>query len=385
MAMKFSCTQENLNQGLAVVSHIAHKNINLPILGNVLVKCDNKVLRFTTTNLEIAINCIVRGKVEDIGEFTLPSKLFADYINLLPNERVDLSLEGDSVSIGCGTYQTKLKGISASEFPLIPSIERKQRYKVNVGALRQAIGQVLFAVASNESRPEISGVLFQFRPADDHIQLVLAATDSYRLAERTLDIPKEAESPSETVSVIVPARTVAELMRILGVFKDGIDNPSDIEIFLGEGQVLFIYNNVEFISRTIEGRYPDYRQLIPEQHQTEVLVPRDELLRAMKATSLFSKSGLNDVQLRFAPETAIHVSAMNAQTGEHAVDLQGVVKGNENQVTVNFKYFIDGVNNVNADMVAIQMIDGLNPCVIRPASKDGSRQEYLYIVMPIRQ
>ena len=380
--MKFSCTQENLNQGLSVVSHIAHKNINLPILGNVLIKSENKVLKLMTTNLEVAISCIVRGKVEEPGDFTVPSKLFSDYVSLLPNERVDISQEGESVVISCGSYQTKLRGIGASEFPLIPSIERKQTFTLNVNALRKAIGQVLFAVAPNESRPEISGVLFNFNSERAKNRLVLAATDSYRLAEKVIPLTAGEGTSEEHVAVIVPARTVAEIVRILGVFKDGIENPQDIQIAIGENQILFLYNNVEFVSRTIEGKYPDYRQLVPEKFETEVIVPKQELLRAVKTTSLFSKTGLNDITLRFTPEKSVHVSATNSQTGEHAVDLDGQVKGKENTVTVNFRYFLDGINNVETDSASLRLIDGMNPCIVNPVQNDP---DYLYIVMPIRQ
>jgi DNA polymerase-3 subunit beta len=381
--MKFSCTQENLNQGLSVVSHIASRNVNLPILGNVLVKCDDKVMRFMSTNLEIAVSCTVRGKIEDQGEFTVPSKLFADYVSLLPKERVDVHQEGNVMVVACGSYQTKLNGIPASEFPLIPSVEGKQKFSVKIGDLRRAIGQVLFAVAPNESRPEISGVLFKFLPAGGGTELVLAATDSYRLAERTVPVTASGNAPKEPVSVIVPARTVAELMRILGVFRDAAGGADSVDIDLGENQVLFVLDNVELISRTIEGKYPDYRQLIPDRFDTEAVIAKDDLARAVKTASLFSRTGLNDVHVSFSPDGKVALKSLNSQTGEHAVELDGTIKGKENAVTVNFKYFLDGVNNIEGDDVAVQLIDGMSPCLLRAAGKDKS--DYLYIVMPIRQ
>ena len=365
------------------MSHIATKNVNLPILGNVLITCDNKVLRFTATNLEVAVNCSVRGKVEAAGQYTVPSKLFADYISLLPNERVDVALDSDALVVACGSYQTRLKGIPSSEFPLIPSIERKHRFVLKVDELRRAIGQVLFAVSPNESRPEISGVLFKFQPNKQEMRLVLAATDSYRLAEKTIQVQPAPDLSKEELSVIVPARTVSELVRILGVFKDAIDNPETIEIFIGENQILFSYNNTEFVSRTIEGKYPDYRQLVPERFETEVVVPKEDLLRAVKTTSLFSRTGLNDINLSFTADKMVRVKAMNAQTGEHVVDLDGAVKGKDNGVTVNFRYFMDGINNIDGDSVMIQLIDGLNPCLVKPFG--DAADDYLYIVMPIRQ
>lgn len=380
--MKFTCTQENLNQGLAVVSHIANRNVNLPILGNVLVKSEEKILRLLATNLEIAVNCVVRGKVEESGEFTVPSRLFSDYVALLPKDRVDVVQAGNQVTVACGAFQTKLNGIPASEFPLIPAVEKKHVFTVDVADFRRAIGQVLFAVAPNESRPEISGVLFKFAPGRDGLELVLAATDSYRLAEKTM-AAESATKAKEPVALIVPARTVAEIVRILGVFKEALNNPERIEIGVGESQVVFTYDNVELISRVIEGRYPDYRQLVPDRFETEVALDKAELQRAVKTASLFSRAGLNDVHLKFDPSGKVNLSALNSQTGEHAVDLTGEVKGKPNAVTVNFKYFLDGVNNVDGEAVRLQLVDGMSPCLVRPG-KDV-KEDYLYIVMPIRQ
>jgi DNA polymerase-3 subunit beta len=380
--MEFSCTQENLNVGLAVVSHIASRSVNLPILGNVLVKADDSSLKMMATNLEVAVSCTVRGKIEKPGEFTVPSRLFSDYVSLLPKERVDVAQEGNTLSVTCGQYRTKLAGMPASEFPLIPRVESAHQFSVNVAGFRRAVSSVLFAVAPNESRPEISGVLFRFASGQDGPTLTLAATDSYRLAERTL--PLAGGTVDDPISVIVPARTVAEVIRILGVFRERLGSPETMNINIGEGQVLFAYDSAELVSRIIEGKYPDYRQLIPESFATEAVISREELARAVKASALFSRSGLNDVHFRLAPDKPIALSSANTQTGEQAVEVEGDVSGKENSVTVNFKYFLDGVANIETERVLLQMNDALSPCLLRPAADDGPTS-YLYIVMPIRQ
>lgn len=382
--MKFSCTQENLNIGLSVVSHIANRNINLPILGNVLIKAEESMLRFMSTNLEVAVSCAVRGKIEEGGEFTVPSRLFSDYANLLPKERVDVSDDGNSLSVSCGQYKTKLAGMPASEFPLIPKVSSDTTFIVSVADFRRAVSQVQFAVAPNESRPEISGVLFRFDASSGSPLLTLAATDSYRLAERLVSIAEVQGSLEEAVSVIVPARTVSEVVRILGVFKDNIEGVSGLEISVTDGQIKFLYNSVELVSRTIEGKYPDYQQLIPDRFATEIVVSRDELVRAVKASSLFSRSGLNDIHFNFEEDQPIKLNSMNSQTGEQSVEIDGDTSGQKNDITVNFKYFLDGVGNIEAERVLIQMNDGMSPCVLKPVTDDG-RSDYLYIVMPIRQ
>lgn len=381
--MKFSCTQENLNIGLSVVSHIANRSINLPILGNVLLKADDKTLQMMSTNLEVAVTCVVRGNVEKPGEFTVPSRLFSDYVSLLPKDRVDVTQDGQALAVTCGQYRTKLAGLPASEFPLIPQVEATRRYQVKASDFRRAVGQVLFAVAPNESRPEISGVFFRFGTAPDGPILTLAATDSYRLAERVIPMTG-GQVDGDPTSVIVPARTVSEVVRILGVFKDAVGSPETMEVAVGDGQILFSCNSVQIVSRTIEGKYPDYRQLIPDSFVTEAVVTKEELARAVRTSSLFSRSGLNDVHFNFAEDKPISLSSANTQTGEHLVEIDGDVHGKANAVTVNFKYFLDGVSNIESERVLIQINDALGPVLLKPVADDG-RDNYLYIVMPIRQ
>ncbi|MEA3272671.1 MAG: DNA polymerase III subunit beta, partial [Patescibacteria group bacterium] len=258
--MQFSCTKENLYRGLSVVSHITTKNINLPILNNVLVKTENKVLKLISTNLEIATSCVIRGKIEGDGDFTVPAKLFADYINLLPNERVDCNEENEFLSIKCGNYGTKIKGIPAADFPLIPQISKESSHRVFAPDLKRAIERVIFAASTNESRPEISGVFVSFNPEGLEGKAVLAATDSYRLAESKLQLNSEDNNKKE--SVIIPGRTLAEVLRVISVVGGSAEGNDVVEICIGENQILFSHNGVELSSRLIEGQYPDYHHVV---------------------------------------------------------------------------------------------------------------------------
>ena len=182
--MKITCTQENLNQGLGFVSHIASKNTSLPILSNVLIKAEKGSLSLTTTNLEMGINCLVRGKIDKDGSYTVSSKLFNDYVSLLPNQKIEIELKDDFLEIKCEDQDTKIKGNSAEEFPLIPQVEKKNPYICKISDLLNALSQVIFAVSVSETRPEISGIYFNF---SDNV-LTLTATDSYRLAEKKIKL-----------------------------------------------------------------------------------------------------------------------------------------------------------------------------------------------------
>ena len=380
--MKFSCTKENLHQGLSITSHISTKNVNLPILNNVLLKADGGGLKLISTNLEIAITCNVRGKVEQQGEYTVPSKLFFDYVNLLPNDRVDVDLLDDSLSIACASSKTKIKGIGAGDFPLIPPVTGGVKYRVDVKDLSRALSQVLFATATNESRPELAGVYVSFHgEKGGKGMLVLAATDSYRLGEAIVALKDSSEEPKD---IIVPQRTLAELNRVFSVFKDDVEAADQVEIEVADNQVVFRCGGVEITSRTIEGPYPDYRQIIPSNAVTEIVLDKSEFQKAIKTVSLFAKTGLFDIRLQtMANDQKFKLSANDTQRGENNIDIDSMIEGTDNDVTVNFRYLLDGANAIGSEKIVCRLIDAASPLILKPFEAPG--EQYQYVVMPIRQ
>ncbi len=378
--MKLSCTRDNLHQGLSITSHLMTKNVNLPILQNVLVKAEGGTIRFTSTNLEMAVNCTVRGKVEEPGEYTIPSKLFFDYVSLLPNETIQIESDDQKAQVQCGTYKTKINGLGASEFPLVPSVEGEHSFQIPVSELKTALSQVLFAVATNESRPELTGVSFAFHMHEGEGRLTLATTDSYRLAEKTIPV---VSGVTNDFGVVIPSKTLSEVSRILSVFKDDVELPSTITMSLSNSQVVFIYGPVELISRTIDEQYPDYKQIIPSDFQTQSVIDKGDFIKAVKTASLFSKTGLFDVNLSFDPETKqLSVSATDATRGANTTHCSADISGKTNNVTVNFRYLLDGLQAIPSDQVVFEMIDASNPCLLSPK---GNTDAYRYVVMPIKQ
>jgi len=387
--MKITCTQENLNQGLGFVSHIASKNTSLPILSNVLIKAEKGSLSLTTTNLEMGINCLVRGKIDKDGSYTVSSKLFNDYVSLLPNQKIEIELKDDFLEIKCEDQDTKIKGNSAEEFPLIPQVEKKNPYICKISDLLNALSQVIFAVSVSETRPEISGIYFNF---SDNV-LTLTATDSYRLAEKKIKLKEKGKEAKE---VIIPARTIMELFRILsglvgtGETTDEEANNNKLEIYFEDNQVLFVVNNVELVSRIIEGQYPNYKQIIPTTHKTRAIIGVSDFIKAVKTAALFSRTGIYDINLEFKDGKFI-VSSTNSQLGENKSKLESKIDGEDNKIIVNFRYLLDGLQNIDSTDVILEMTDINNPCLLKPAeSLDEKKQaiaaeDYLYIVMPIKQ
>ncbi len=379
--MKFTCTQENLNQGFQIVQHATSKNLNLPILNNVLINLKENEIKLLTTNLDIGISYTVRGKIEKEGSFTVNAKLISDYVNLLPKENIDITLDDkEQLHVKCSGHQTKIKGLNAADYPLIPELSKKTKSSVNVELFREALNSVLFAVSKNENRPELNGILFKFV----NNQLVLAATDSYRLAERKISIKQNSLG---SVNIIVPSRTLQELVRVLSILKSNIKEDSEIEIYLSEGQILFVFDNFELVSRLIEGNYPDYEQIIPGKFNTQVICSVSDLLKNIKTVSLFVKENINDINLQFQVnndytlKSAVHIRAFNEQLGESDATTNANITGIDNNIVVNFVYLLEGLNNIKTEEVKLEIIDNLSPIVISSANQD----QYLYIVMPIRQ
>ena len=374
--MKISTLQENLKNGLFIVSHIAGKNVNLPILNNVMIKSTQGDIELITTDLEIGIVSKVRGKIEKEGEFTIEAKILSDYISLLPNQKIDLEINKNNALIKCENYNTVIKGEGAEEYPLVPKVEKEIYFKTNINDFKKALSQVIFAVSVGETKMELSGVFFSFNKE----KLIMAATDSYRLAERIINIETNTK---EEKSVIIPAKALQEVIRIISALKnEDLNENKDIVFYLSDNQILFTIGSTEIVSRLIEGQYPDYKQLIPVNHKTKAKIDRTELLRAVKAAALFSKIGINDINLDF-PENKnkVIVSSASSQTGENIAELDAETNGKDNGIVVNYRYVLDGINNIDSEKIIIEVVDGNTPCVL----KGENNGNYSYIIMPIKQ
>jgi DNA polymerase-3 subunit beta len=380
--MKFSTLKENLKEGLNLVSHIAGKNQNLPILNNVMIDAKEGDIKLITTNLEIGIVHTIRGKIEKEGEFTVGAKMVSDYINLLPNKQINITKKEENIQVECENYKTKIKGQVADDFPLIPTVDKKDGFTIDVASFKKALSKVVFAVSSGESRLELSGVVFVFSENN----LTMAATDSYRLAEKKVDIQTDPSSSLvEGQKIIVPAKTLQELIRVLSSIKeeDIKENKEEkAEFFVSDNQIMFVFKNTKLVSKLIEGQYPDYQQIIPTETKTSAVVNREELIRAVKTSSLFSKTGVNDINLDFPQgKGKLVVSSASGEAGENLVDVEADISGEDNGIIINYSYLLDGLSHINEENVKIEVIDNNTPCIIRPMEE----KEYLYIIMPIKQ
>lgn len=379
--MDISVLQENLKQGLFTVNHIAGKNINLPILNNIMIRAKNGNIELISTNLEIGITYKIRGKIEEEGTYTVDSKIITDFVTLLSNQKINIKKSENELLVSCGNYKTKIKGQNSNEYPLIPTVDRKECYSVNANSFRESLSQVVFAVSKSESRIELSGVYFNFK--DD--KLTLVATDSYRLSEKEIKIKIDNKNKNEFKSVIVPLKTLQELIRILTGLKDSINIKSDdccIDFYISDNQILFLIKSTQLVSRLIEGQYPDYKQIIPRKASTVAIVSKKELIRAIKVSVLFSKVNINDTRLKFKKnENIITVISASSNTGESNTRIESDIQGIDNDIVVNCNYLLDGLNNISDENIKIEIVNNNTPCVLKSEKENG----YLYIIMPIKQ
>lgn len=371
--MKFICTKENLLGGITSVAPITGKHAHLPILNNILIHASPTQITLTGTNLEATLNAVVRGKIEQEGDFTIPARTFADYVALLPQEtNVECEVVGSELVVRASRQKAKIKGSPATEFPATPHTEGGDELALPTDRLKRALQRVLLSVSHSEVRPELQGVLL-FIDVQDPMRVTLASTDSYRLTEVRVDLLAPHETP---VRVIIPQRAAQELCRLLSAA------PQTITLSVQEGQIVCRVGDVTLTSRLIDGNYPDYRQIIPKEWRTEIKMATQETLSAIRAAALFATQGVNAVLLHANPSVeTLSVTSASSQAGEQSSEIGVEGGGEENTVTLNHRFLLDGLAAVDEDRVELKIVNGESPCLMKPEKTD----EYLCIIMPIRQ
>jgi DNA polymerase-3 subunit beta len=378
--MRLSCLQENLSRGLAVVGRAVATRSTLPITQNVLLSVNQSMLQLSATNLEVAITTWTGAMVEDEGSVTVPARLLTEFVNSLPNERIDLELQPGSgvLQLTCARSQARIHGADAAEFPPIPTVEEGVGAQVDAPALRAAIARVAFAAATEESRPVLTGVEMKF----EGDRFSLAAADGFRLAvhQGVLREPVASE-----IKVIVPARTLNEVNRLLGDQEE----PVEITMTPAKGQVLFRIKGgetVEVVSQLLQGSFPNYQQLIPEKHDTRAVLDSPALLRAVRTAAIFARDGSNIIRLELSPGNGggdtgkVIVSARSQEIGDNQDEIDAdVIEGVEGKIAFNSRYLLDVLAALERGKVALETASSSSPGVFRPVDSE----DYIHVVMPM--
>jgi len=374
--MKVSCLQDNLAKGLGIVGRAVSTRSTLPVLANVLLATDNGRLKISATNLEIVITCWVGAKVYEEGAITIPARTLTDLVNALPQDQVDLVLNEttQTVHVSCLRTQANIKGIDAQEFPLVPDPDEENNIRLEADVLKQMINQVSFAAATDDARPTLTGVSTTFEGS----QILMAATDGFRLSLRSAHIPGYVE---ELISIIIPARALMDVARVV---SDDIDAVY-ISMPKGRNQIIFNMDNVILVSQLIDGTFPDYQPIVPTHHNTRTIVNTAEFRKACKTADIFARESSNTARISIETGNGLStafatVVATSTETGDNEAQIEASVDGEPIEIAFNVKYMTEVLNVVETPQVALETTSPMEPGVIKPVGDN----DFMHIIMPMQ-
>jgi DNA polymerase III subunit beta len=362
--MKLQVTQENLSKALSSVARVATSRGTLPVLANVLIKTADNRLSISATNLDIAITHHIGSKISEEGGVTIPARLTQDFVSSLPSGVIDLFLEETKLHITTEKYESTINGTVADEFPVMPAIADGKTWEVNSQLLKNALQQTLIAASSDEARPVLTGIYIHTH----NQKLYIAATDSYRLAEKMLTTQKT------DVELLVPAVAMQELLRLIG------DTDTNILVTHDEQQVQFKLNDTELVTRLIDGKYPDYRKLIPKAFEFQATLSKHDFVNITKVSSLFARESAGSVTINLNKDDGVmSIRSVASQLGENTASATAEITA-DGSITLNSRYIIDALNCVQGQTVVFGFNGKLEPCVI----SDPNNKDYLHVIMPLK-
>ena len=393
--MRLSILQENLSEGLSIVGRAILPHSMLSILSNILLSTDEDQLKLTATNLEISVSCWLDAQIKDNGSITLPAYLLTNLINLMPSEQINLEMITDMTSMNfkCARFESNIKGIDANEFPLIPTADGKKTLELPTATLRKIINQVIFAAAdAKDARTPLTGVSMQFKDT----YLILAAADGYRLSVSRIPLTVVIPEDLQATTIIVPARSLAEVNRISG--KADPNEPVELAVAIARNQILFrlvgksenkhgMLHRINLVSSLIDGKFPDFNTIMPKDFTTRSVLDTATFLRSLKVASLFARDTFDRVVLQITPGNGIMsglltLRATSAETGDSISKIDADVKGDALEIAFNIRYLIDALSVIDTPQVVLETSRPDRPGVFRPV--DAEPKEFIHVIMPMQ-
>jgi DNA polymerase-3 subunit beta len=381
--MKLTCTQENFKKAIYSTERVVGKQITLPILENILLETENGMLKISATNLEIGVFLKIGAKIEEDGAITVPARLISNFVNnLSAGEAVSLRVVDQTLHIESGTSKAQIKGLQSQDFPIIPEMEGSFLFSLSAQEMKENIPRLASCVSLDSARPELTGINMIL----EKMEIRLAATDSFRLAESIVTLIKDNAQAydlliEKTSSIIVPTSTFLEVFRVIGA------DTQEIKVGIEESQIFFQVDNVRIVSRLINGRYPEYKQIIPQEFSSQILLAKDEMLRSVKIAGIFtnSKSG----EIRFSAKASsgeVSVQSKAEEVGENQTLLKAQITGPDQEALFNPRYLSDGLSAIATANLALLMNSSSSPAVLRMVQGENNEQllNFTYIIMPIK-
>lgn len=373
--MNFTILAKELKKGLSFTEKITGKNLTLPILNNLLIEALPNFLKISSTDLEVGIEWWGHCKTEKEGSITVPAKFISQLVGVLPEEKIDIKTKGNTLLIEGKNIKTQIKGFSSEEFPIIPKFLKDIYIEMDGKKLKDGLISVVDMVSTSQVKPEISGVYFSFSKGS----IKLVATDSFRLAEKTIKDDFKNLFEKE-INFILPQKTTRELINILPEEDD-----KKIRIYFSESQVMFetflpnsTHPEINLVSRQIDGEYPSYEEIIPKTSKTKIILNKDEFVKQIKMAGLFGGK-TNEVLIKVG-ENNIEIKSQDDEIGESELSISAITEGDEAKVSFNYRFILDALTNIKSSEISFEMQGNDRPALIKPVG-DAS---YLYVVMPIR-
>ena len=368
--MKFTIPRSTLQIGINAVQNTVPTRSTLPVLSNIMVEAEEDRIKLSATDLEVSISSSIGAEVAEKGTITIPAKKFADIVRELPEAEVSLQTEDEKMHINCERASFTLIGLPADEFPQLPSFESEKAVHWDGSILGDALRKTKFAVSTDETRYVLNGVFIEIKEGNAY----LVATDGRRLAYIQKDI---AAADGQEFKGIVPIKAINELNRILGRVAESEE--SKVEVNLGENQINFIIGDTSLTSRLIEGQFPNYSQVIPEEYERNVKTNTQSIIHAIRRMSIFADEVASSVRINFGKE-GMNITTNTPGVGEGSEDVEVNMEGADISIAFSPSYVLDALKNIDTEEVNFQLTNELGPSVIRP---EGS-EDYICVVMPMR-
>jgi len=364
--MKIECITERLKEIIPKVERVTGKNLTLPALSSILIIASGKTLKLRATNLDLGIEIEIPAKIEKEGAVLVNGSVLNSVISSINSKNVNLEVIQGNLSINTPFYKSTIKTYPQDDFPTIPVVSG-QEFSFDSNKLIQSIKSVSYSASFSDMKPEIASVYIYENNGD----IVFVSTDSFRLAEKKIKLKK----PQNFNETIIPIRNIIEIIKIFE------QNEGDIKISLGKNQISFSYQNIYLTSRVISGTFPDYKQIIPKEHTTKVVLIKQDLFTALKSISVFSGK-FNEITISIKPkQKLIEFYTKHPDIGESKVIVNGSVIGEDFEASFNYKYITDCLQSVSEDNISLFFNGPNKPLLIR----NNSDMSFLYLIMPMNK
>ncbi|MGM0420033.1 MAG: DNA polymerase III subunit beta [Bacillota bacterium] len=368
--MKFIIEQSVFHNALKKVNRAISSNNTLPILSGLLLQStQNNDLKLIATDLEIGIELEIGANIDQTGAIVLPANEISNIVRELPAEpvRIEVNQDNYQAKIETSTSHFKLNGFNPDEFPSLPEVEDNHQLNISADQLKNMIDEVKFSCDKNNSQPGLTGALFSIKEN----KIVMVATNTYRMAYSEMNLNHDI---SEEIRIIIPANSLNELSNLLNDYDD-----EKINVIIDNSHIKFFLNDVIFTSRLIEGKFPNYQQVMPNEYNNVINIDKDKLLQAVKRTALIAKLDSGVISLKFSQDKLI-IESVNSDKGHAREEVNIEMEGGEQNINIDVNYLMDVLKIISEETIRFELIGPLNPLTV----KRNNKNDYIYLIMPVR-